>query len=55
MPRSVKALDCRQNPNRNRQWMRNRFMCYYPMAERCSFQSGNSKQGTCWDTSHKPD
>jgi hypothetical protein len=39
----------------NNHRMRNRFMCYYPMAERCSFQSGNSKQGTCWDTSHKPD
>jgi hypothetical protein len=35
-------------------WKRNRFMCYYSVAERCSFQSGNSKEGTRWDTSHKP-
>ena len=33
---------------------RNRFMCYYSVAERCSCQSGNSKEGTRWDTSHKP-
>ena len=33
---------------------RNRLMCYYSVAERCSFQSGNSKEGTHWDTSHKP-
>jgi len=35
-------------------WKRNRLMCYYSVAERCSFQSGNSKEGTHWDTSHKP-
>jgi hypothetical protein len=33
---------------------RNRFMCYYSVAERCSFQSGKSKDGTRGDTSHKP-
>src|SRR5262245_58163284 len=33
---------------------RNRFMCYHSMAERCSCQSGHSKEGTSWETSHKP-
>jgi predicted aldo/keto reductase-like oxidoreductase len=36
-----------------RVWKRNRFMCYSAMAERRSFVSGHSKEGTCWDTSHK--
>jgi hypothetical protein len=40
--------------NINAMRKRNRFMCYYSVAERCSFQSGNSKEGTRWDTSHKP-
>ena len=46
--------DTRQACPRCHHWKRNRFMCYYSVAERCSFQSGNSKEGTCWDTSHKP-
>jgi hypothetical protein len=33
---------------------RNRFMCSYSVAERCSFQSGNSKEGPRWGTSRKP-
>ena len=32
---------------------RNRFMCYDSVAERGSRQSGSSKSGSCWDTSHK--
>jgi len=28
-------------------WKRNRFMCYYSMAERCLCQSSHSKEGTC--------
>ena len=35
-------------------WKRNKFMCYDSVAERCSFQSGYSKEGSRWDTSHKP-
>ena len=35
-------------------WKRNRFMCYNSVAERCAFQSGSSKEGSRWDTSHKP-
>src|SRR5215470_16331676 len=35
-----------------RRWKRNRFMCYDSVAERCSWQSGSSKAGSCWDTSH---
>jgi len=30
-------------------WKRNKSLCYYSVAERCSFQSGNSKEGTRWD------
>src|SRR5438094_489443 len=30
-----------------RAWKRNRFMCYYSMAERCLCQSSHSKEGTC--------
>ena len=33
---------------------RNRFLCSYSMTERSSFQLGHSKEGTPWDTSHKP-
>jgi hypothetical protein len=29
---------------------RNKSLCYYSVVERCSFQSGNSKEGTRWDT-----
>ena len=32
---------------------RHRFMCSYSVVKRCSFQSGHSKEGTRWDTSHK--
>ena len=32
-------------------WKRHRFMCYYSVAARCSFQPGHSKEGICWDTS----
>ncbi len=34
-------------------WKRNRFMCYDSVAERCSCQSGYSKEGSRWETSHK--
>ena len=32
-------------------WKRNRFMCYYSVAARCSFQSGHSQEGIRWGTS----
>ena len=35
-------------------WKRNKFMCSYSVVERCLFQSGHSKEGTRWDTSHRP-
>src|SRR5262245_54631172 len=35
-------------------WKRHRCMCSYSVVERCSCQSGPSKEGTRWDTSHKP-
>jgi hypothetical protein len=33
---------------------RHRFMCYDSVAARCSCQSGTIKEGSRWDTSHKP-
>ena len=33
---------------------RNRFLCSYSVTERGSCQLGHSKEGTPWDTSHKP-
>jgi transposase-like protein len=43
-------IDMSLNASGIRDRKRNRFMCYYSVAERCSFQSGNSKEGTRWDT-----
>ena len=36
------------------EWKHNRFVSSYSVAERCSFQSGDSKKVTYWDTSYKP-